>query len=142
MLKSLPFDDEDKLENIITNKFEVSPYDLMFECCCKKNPKNRQKYEIINKCNNILDKCTNLEHIIKKNMEVDFLKEYILSSTEIDMFKYHFKNLNLYNFENTMRYLKTLRSEGVKTLTKEKLIDQVLNGKTDLFEVFYDYHTS
>ena len=75
-------------------------------------------------------------------MEVNFLKEYVLSPTEIDMFKYHFKTLNLYNVETAMTYLKTLKSEGIRHLTKEKLVDQAINGKTKMFEVFYDYHTS
>ena len=140
LLRSLPFNNENKLESSITNPSEISPYDLMFACCKKCNPKNKPKYEIIKKCGNILEKALNIEYIIKKNLELDFLKEHLLTQTEHNLFKYHFKNLNISNLDKTISYLKLLRSEGVDTVTKEELVHEAGKKHSKLFEVFYDYH--
>ena len=143
LLNSLSFGQDDKLEPNIINKFEISPYDLMFECCKKNlNSKNKAKYELIKKCNGILEKSMNVEYIIKKNIEVNLLKEYILNQTEINMFKYHFKPLNILNYDDSMNYLKKIKSEGVEVLTKDELKVQAFKENNLLFEAFFDYHSN
>ena len=143
LLNSLSFNEENKLENNIINKYDVTPYDLMFECCYKKyDPRKKAKYELYKKCLSILEKTMNIEYIIRKDMEVNFIKEYLLNQTENNMFKYHFKPLNVLNFDDSMDHLKKLKSEGVQCLTKDELINEVLNGNNKIFEVFFDYHAN
>ena len=141
LLSSLPFNDENKLEENIVNKFDISPYELMFECCLKFESRRKAKYELIKKCSGILEKSMNIEHIIKKNIEVNLLKENILTQTERNMFKFHFKPLNLLNYDDSMCYLKKIKSEGVETLTKDELINEALKEKSKMFEFFHDYYT-
>ena len=70
----------------------------------------------------------------------DFIKDHILNQTEINMFKYHFKPLNILTFDETMEYLKRLKSEGVEALTKEELNEEILKGDQKILKVFLDYH--
>jgi len=143
LINSLSFDEENKLEDNLINYVQITPYELMFEVCCKKkNAKNKAKYELIKKCKNILEKSTGIEYMIKKNFESTFVKQHILNPTELNMFKYHFKSLNMLNYEASMSYLKRIKSEGVETLKKEELISQALAGNKQLFDVFYDYYTN
>jgi len=140
LINSLSFDDDNKLENNIVNKFEVSPYELMFEFCYKRiDPRKKAKYEIFKKCQSILEKASIIEYIIKKNMEINFLREFALTTTENNMFKFHFKPLNVLNYEESMFYLKKIKSEGIESLTKDDLIDGALQKNNKVFEVFYDY---
>jgi len=143
LLNSLSFNEENKLENNIINKYDVTPYDLMFECCYKKyDPRKKAKYELYKKCLSILEKTMNIEYIIRKDMEVNFIKEYLLNQTENNMFKYHFKPLNVLNYDDSLAHLKKIKSEGVYDLTKEQLINEVIHGNNRLFEVFFDYHSN
>jgi len=84
----------------------------------------------------------NIEYIIRKDMEVNFIKEYLLNQTENNMFKYHFKPLNVLNYDDSLAHLKKIKSEGVYDLTKEQLINEVIHGNNRLFEVFFDYHSN
>jgi len=141
LLNSLAFDEDKNLENNILNRYYVSPYELMFECCYRRfSPKTKAKYELIKKCTNLIEKTMNIEHIIKKNFELSFLKQYLLSKTEVNMFKYHFKTLNLCNYDDSMSHLRLLRTEGIEPLTKDQLIAHSMQENDKMFEIFFDYH--
>lgn len=140
LLESLPFDENQELENVNKYKTEISPYDLMFECCLKGNPRNKAKYELIKKCKGITQKFMNIESIIHNQMEMIFLKSYLLNELDYQMFKYNFKSINISNVDYSMKYLKYLKKEDLKPITKDHLIEQIVNGNAKMMDIFYDYH--
>ncbi len=142
ILNSLSFNEDNKLESNIINRFDISPYELMCECCMNKDPNKKQRYQVINKCKSIIEKAMNIEYIIKKNMEVNFLKEYLFDQSERNVFKYHLRPLNIMNFDYTMEYLRKVKKEGEQDVTKDQLIDLAMKENKHLFEQFFDYHAN
>ena len=57
-----------------------------------------------------------ITHVIKKNLEFDFLKKLILSNKEFFLFPNQFKYINIGNMSATMNYLNFLND-----ISKEKL---------------------
>ncbi len=142
LLNSLCFNESNKLESNVINKFDISPYDLMFECCKKKDPRNKAKYQLINKGKALIDKMFDVEYQVRKFMELNFIKQYLFTENELNMFRYHFKPLNMLNFHDTMLHLKKLKSEGISEVTKEQLIEQAMKEDKYMFDIFFDYHSN
>ncbi len=140
LLSSLPFDEDEKLENHIKSQTQISAFELMFECCLKLKARNKARYEIIGKCKDIVEKYMNVEYMIHKQIEMNFLKNYILNNNDYQMFKYHFKSLNFSNVDETMQYLKFLKKENLKPVTKDVLVQQVMTGHKKMLDAFYEYH--
>jgi len=141
LLNCLPFNEENHLEKIHKNKTEISPWELMCECFLKLNPRNKARYEIINKCKDVCEKYTNVEYMIQKQIELNFFKNYLLSEREYQLFKFQFKSINMSNVDKSIHYLKFLNKEGIKPITKSMLIEECMKGNKKMLDVFYDYHT-
>jgi len=77
-----------------------------FGCCSKCF--NKKKLVIFEKTMNILDNNLEILHVLKKNLEFDFLKKLILTNKEYYLFPFQFKYINIANLTSTMNYLKIL----------------------------------
>jgi len=77
-----------------------------FKCC--KNSFNKNKIQVLEKTNSILKKNMEITHVIKKNLEFDFLKKLVLTNKEFYLFPFQFKYVNVGNMSATMKYLNFL----------------------------------
>jgi len=85
-------------------------YYSTFKCC--KNFFNKNKLEVLDKTNSILKKNMEIIHVIKKNLEFDFLKKLVLTNNELYLFPFQFKYVNVGNMTETMKYLNFLNKSG------------------------------
>lgn len=107
----------------------------VFKCC--KHFLNKNKLKVLKKTNAILKKNMEITHVIKKNLEFDFLKKLILTNKEFYLFPYQFKYINVGNMSATMNYLNLLND-----ISKEKfdrLPGQIPNKETgnNMYDYFY-----
>ncbi len=124
------------------NKVKVSPYELMCMCLLKKSQKYEKKIEIIKTCEEIIEKNTNIEYIIRKNFEVIFLKKYLLNQDQKNFFRYNFKSINLTKPETTRNFIEELDHEFNLEINKDMIYKASDNGNDHLLEEFADYHTN
>jgi len=124
------------------NKIEISPYELMCKCILKHNAKRAEKYELLEKCEEIIEKNMNIEYLIRKNFEVIYLKKLLLSKDEKAFFRYNYKSINLVRPETTLQFFEELDTEFNAKITKELIEKADENGNQPLLEEFADYHTN
>jgi hypothetical protein len=104
----------------VKNKITPSVYDFL--CMrwglsfCKKGKK--KKYELYEKCNEIIDNTVEINHLIRKLFELEFMKKLIMSENQIRLLKYQFQYINLSNFDDSLKFLQMFNQESEK-LPKE-----------------------
>ena len=68
----------------------------------------------MNKANHIIDENIEISGLIKKNIEVNFMKRLLLSQNERYLFDHQFRYLNLGNTKETNIHLDNLKSLNEK----------------------------
>ena len=97
-------------------------------CLCKKGLKN--KYEILNKCKEIIDDYLQINFMVKKFMEFENLKKLILTENQRKLMKYQFQYLNFENHDKTIEYLNNL--ENLDTIQEDIYDDNAKQIDVDL----------
>ena len=124
------------------NKREISPYELMFGCFLKRDEKYKEMLELLEKCEEIIEKNLSIEYMVRKNFELIFLKKILLSKDEKLFFRYNMKSINIPKPETTERFMEELNHEFNGKITKEVIEKAEENGNEHLLEEFADYHTN
>jgi len=110
-------------------------------CFRKSNP---DKYEIIQRCSDIVDNHMSIDFIIKKHFELDFLKNTVLTDIEKQLLKYNYRYINFNNPKTTLEYLesvdnvkKSIQMDSFEGVDRNQNIyfDQLL----EKFKNFYNY---
>jgi hypothetical protein len=71
---------------------------------CKKG--RMKKYEIFEKCGEIIERSVEINNLVRKMFEIDFIKKLILTERQLNLLKFQFRYLNLNNYEDTMNFLR------------------------------------
>ncbi len=124
------------------NKVKISPYQLMCKWCLSKRTKYAGRIEVISICEELIEKHTNIEYMIRKNFEVIFLKKLLLGENEKTFFRYNFKSINLMRPDTSQKFLEELDHEFNYKITKEIIERADESGRDDLLDEFAHYHTN
>jgi hypothetical protein len=108
-------------------KHRVYPSVLDF-CCttwrclspCRKY--HRHKYDILKRCIEITDKYLQINFLMQKFFELEYVKKILLTRNERNLIKYQFKYINFNNIEESNSFLDSLQSE--KAIVDEKLLEK------------------
>jgi hypothetical protein len=79
-----------------------------------------KRFEILEKCIDITDKYMQINFIMRKLFEIEFLKEIVLTKKQKELIKYQFRFINFNNHKESIMFLDSLLKEKVK-LTPELL---------------------
>lgn len=93
---------------------------------CKR--RNEKKFAILEKCSSIIDTNIQINHIIRKLFELEFLKRLLLSEKQRQLIKYQFRYINLKNFEDSIKFLEILEEPEDEEFDK-KLFDNIFQEK-------------
>jgi hypothetical protein len=99
-------------------KHRVFPTVLDFLCVgcsflkpCRKYKKAR--YDILERCIEITDKYLQINFLMRKFFEIEYMKKILLSENQRHMLKYQFKYINFNNLEESNRFLDSIQKEKV-----------------------------
>jgi len=104
-----------------------------FKCCsiCL----NKNKVSIFDKTSSILKKNLEIAHVIKKNLEFDFLKKLILTNKEFYLFPFQFKYINITNMTSTINYLNFLNDISKEKVEKPNEEVRFIEGKKNKYDI-------
>jgi hypothetical protein len=116
----------------------ISALDILlmksFKCCVKE----RHKYSLLEKCLNLVTEFTQIDAIIKTQIEVIFLRKLVLNESQNMLFQYLFKNIDFDNANLTLKFLNELIDRNpsidmnkVKKMNRDNPIDKYLLQKFD-----------
>jgi hypothetical protein len=117
-------------------KKKVKPSIFDFFCMnfcfgpCKRG--KMKKYTILEKCGEIIDRTVEINYLMRKMFEVDFIKKLILSERQRNLLKFQFRYLNFNNYEQTMNFLQIFdhsRGKLEKNLFDDVIDDNMLDHK-------------
>jgi hypothetical protein len=89
---------------------------------CKKG--RMKKFEIFEKCGEIIERSVEINNLVRKMFEIDFIKKLILTERQLNLLKFQFRYLNLSNYEDTMSFLRIF--DIGKGKLKKNLFDEII----------------
>jgi hypothetical protein len=96
---------------------------MCMNCCFKPCKKFKQaRYDILQRCVEITDKYLQINFLMNKFFEVEYMKKILLSKNERNLLKYQFKYINFNNIEESNRFLDSIQAE--KAIVDEKLLEK------------------
>jgi hypothetical protein len=125
-------------------KNRVHPTVMDFFCmnCCFSYCKKfkQQRYDILQRCVEITDKYLQINFIMDKFFEIEYMKKILLSKNERNLLKYQFKYINFNNIEASNRFLDSIQSEKAEVDYKLLEKDETdTNANQKLIEGVRDY---
>ena len=135
--------DEDKISKPrVRQKYVLSPYFLMLGCFLKNVEKYKAKYELLEKCESIIEKNLSIDYDIRKKFEAIFLKKHVFNKDERTFFRFNMKSINITKPEKCEGFIDELEKEYNEKITKDLIKDVAMRKNFDLLEDFADYHTN
>lgn len=134
-------------------KHRVFPSIMDFICMqwgCKRCKNGKKKrYDILEKCGDIIDSSIEINNIVKRMFEIEFLKKLILTDRQEHLLKFQYRYLNLNNYNETMKFLNIFETSEEAKLDKhlfdnidveEKIDVKEMNGQLlDGLKNYYNY---
>jgi hypothetical protein len=106
-VKNINKSNELRKKNLIIRKISIFEMISSLICIFKK----KDKYQILDKCKEFADTTFNLNYVINKLFEINFIKHLILKEKEYRIFDHQKdKYINLSNLEKAEEYLDSLNS--------------------------------
>lgn len=88
---------------------------------CKKG--RMKKFEIFEKCGEIIERSVEINNLVRKMFEIDFIKKLILTERQLNLLKFQFRYINLNNHEDSMNFLRIF--DIGKGKLKKNLFDEI-----------------
>ncbi len=125
-----------KRERVYINAFEI-----MFKPLLERIGSCKKRMALIEKCEEIINKNLNIEHIIKKNLEEVYFRRFLLSKEEVALLRYNFKSINWTKPESNDEFLDELMTENHLEINKN-ILEKVAEKRRNkpLLMAFQDYH--
>ena len=114
----------------------ITVWDIMFmrsfRCCFK----DKHKYDLLYKCLDIIKELTQVENVIKNQIEFIFLRKLLLTENQNMLFKFIFRKIDFANPELALKYLSDINEkqpevniEKVKQMSRDNPQDKYLLNK-------------
>ena len=121
---------------LLDQKQTITAWDIMFmrtfKCCFK----DKHKYDVLNRCLTLLKEFTQVENVIKNQIEVNFLRKLLLTENQNMLFKFIFRSIDFENPELAVKYLDDINEkhpevniEKVKQMSRDNPQDKYLLNK-------------
>jgi hypothetical protein len=128
----------DKVKQLKHRGFRISAFDIFilrkFSCCVR----NDIRFYILNRLAEVIQGFTQIESVIKNQLEVIFLRKILLTESQNILFKYLYKEIDLNNSHRTLSFLNEilqsyldLDKKKVNKMNMDNHIDRYLLGKVD-----------
>lgn len=113
-------------------EYYVSLMDILKMAWCRKLfSRDKRKFEIIDKCIEVIEDSLSVEKIIRSMFELTLMKKLFFTKYERALLKYQIRYVNFENVEQTEQYLEELVGEDVDMRTLEKMRGETVNEFED-----------
>ena len=113
-------------------EYFVSLMDLLKSNWCRKIfYRDNRKFEIMDRCVEIIEDSLSVESIIRKMFELSLMKKLFFTKYERALLNYQIRFVNFENPEKTEQYLDSLAGETVNLRNLEKLRQETVNEFED-----------
>ena len=130
-----------KKKQLKSKKVSFSDVFASNHCCIIKHG----KYDILNKCQELIDELMDIGYIMNKLLEINFMKSMIFDERENMIFNYQKKRLiNFTNLEKTDDYIESLNDfcddYDFKLEEYNDIENREINKKEKLLELMSNYY--